>query len=186
VTAKIAQARTEGKISDEDYAQKLQGQKDSSIHFAGYFNGVPKMVVSQIRFDLPESSASLAHSPEDCDPYLQYLFGSAKIRELLSTPTEPVMGETAEVLQAKKYIWQRYRTPNLASLIQRREVLLAEAVEAAKDYIEACKDPEAIKIEKRACEEIAGDVHIAKITRSGGFAWVEPPAQERTLHADKR
>lgn len=176
VRDKILHLKAKDEISEEDYTNQLQGAKESSLHFAGYFDGIPKMVTSHIHFDLPRSSASLSLGPETCAPYLHYLYGSQGIRELISTPTEPVPidGEAAEVQDARRHIWQRYRTRNLASLIHRHDITYSEAIEAARDYIEACKDPEAKKIDYKACLEIAGKIHIAKVTESG-FEWVDPP-----------
>jgi hypothetical protein len=175
VTNKISQLRAEGTISDNDYAQLQREQKDSKIHFAGYFNGVPKMVVSRIHFDLPESSASLEAPPQQCEPDLHCLFGSGEIRKVLRLSAEPSFSQPPEALEPARHIWKRYRTANVVKLIERRGVSLAEAIEAAKDYIDACKDSEAIKIDKKACEEIAGHVHVATIKPNQGFEWVIQP-----------
>jgi hypothetical protein len=87
ITEKIVQLRNDGTISEDGYAMLKAQPTDCSIHFAGYFKGVPKMVVAQIDFVFPESSARLADSPKDCEPYDHFLFGSAKIRELVTTAT---------------------------------------------------------------------------------------------------
>jgi hypothetical protein len=55
------------------------------------------------------------------------------------------------------------------SLIHRQAISIDQAIEAAKDYIEACKDPEARKIDETACKEIAGHFHVATIKPTEGF-----------------
>jgi hypothetical protein len=183
VTNKIAQLKENGEISDSDYFQLQTEQRDSSIHFAGYFKGAPRMAVGQIRFNLPTYSANLVRQPDYCNPDDNYLFGSGKIRNLLFSPTEPFFSDSPETLQCAKYIWKRYRTPNLVKLLERRQVSLDEAVEAATDYIEACEDPEAKRIDETACREIAGDIHIATIKPNEGFRWVpgREPSPEATI-----
>jgi len=54
-------------------------------------------------------------------------------------------------------------------------VTLEEVSEAAKKYILACADPEAMKIDPQTCAAIGGHVHIAKVTAGNGFEWLVPP-----------
>jgi hypothetical protein len=50
-------------------------------------------------------------------------------------------------------------------------VTLAEAVQIAANRIRAHRDPEAIKIDEKACSAVGGILHIATITYTGGFQW---------------
>lgn len=55
----------------------------------------------------------------------------------------------------------------------RRDMTMSESIEIAKSYIGACCDPEALKIDEKACSGIGGRIHIATITAKNGFQWVE-------------
>jgi hypothetical protein len=65
----------------------------------------------------------------------------------------------------------KYRVPRVNDA---ENVTLAEVAEAAPNYVRACTDPEAMKIDP-ICDSIGGHVHIAKVTPQNGFEWIEPP-----------
>jgi hypothetical protein len=58
-------------------------------------------------------------------------------------------------------------------------VTLSDAVEAGRNYIEACSSPVALEIDKEICQGIGGHIHVATITPTAGFEWLIPPKRER-------
>lgn len=51
---------------------------------------------------------------------------------------------------------------------------LADARECARLVISACSDPIALQIDP-ACQGIGGHIHVAKVTRTRGFEWIDKP-----------
>ncbi len=52
---------------------------------------------------------------------------------------------------------------------------LSDGIEALKNYILACCDPEIKTFDPEICKAIGGRIHIATVTPKNGFEWVCPP-----------
>jgi hypothetical protein len=58
----------------------------------------------------------------------------------------------------------------------RRPFTIKGGVELARTYLAACASPEGRKLDKE-CESIGGHIHVATVTLTDGFQWVEPPVK---------
>jgi len=55
---------------------------------------------------------------------------------------------------------------------------LSDGIEAMKNYVRACCDPEIAKLDPEMCAGVGGHLHLATITPNDGFEWVIPPKTE--------
>lgn len=69
-------------------------------------------------------------------------------------------------------LFARYRVPKPHIP---EEVTLVEAADVARNYIVACSDPEAMRIDPEHCAGIGGHIHMATVTPKQGFEWLTPP-----------
>ncbi len=58
-----------------------------------------------------------------------------------------------------------------------RQPSLSDGIEAMKNYVRACCDPE-IRTLDPMCAGVGGRIHVATITPNEGFSWVCPPKTE--------
>jgi hypothetical protein len=85
---------------------------------------------------------------------------------------------TDHPLALGKVFVQGPATPGRSVLEAHPLCSLEDGVEAAKEYIRSCSDPESIAIDQAACALIGGHIHVATITKESGFQWAIPPLVE--------
>jgi hypothetical protein len=142
----------------------FEGSRDDNakvrIDFAGYFNGKPSMSTRQMSFkgDSPETIKAT-----------DLICGHAAEKDFAGSP--PIMDR---ILKGHPD-FAEFTVHGFAKLANRESISLTEAVEVAKKYIQACKTPQARKIDE-FCKSIDGRIQVAKITTEEGFKWEDPPA----------
>jgi hypothetical protein len=173
----ITEAKNHGKIMEEDYSKFMESPRNTTLQFAGYFEGDPAIATTELYFSRPEPYVRLVQPTTQNFDRFHDCWGSKVVLGVLSSKDSDFTGKfvTAEEVQAASHIASRYRTPEFVKFLTTERLSLDEGVGAAKTYIEACSDLEAPKIDVK-CKFIGGRRHIAKITRSDGFVWIEPPA----------
>jgi hypothetical protein len=153
VQEQVHKAKEQG-LFDSKEKRILKKDWTTDLHFAGYFRGTPSITVSKVRFH--GAKLSVLHS---CHPNLKYFTGTFYGSE--------------KVLQALKdgdARFAQYASPVFGIP---RTVSIADAIDAAAKYIEACSSPEGRKFDPDYCNCIGGRIRFAKITPSGGFEWIE-------------
>ncbi|MGH9358283.1 MAG: hypothetical protein ACRD1O_03810, partial [Terriglobia bacterium] len=73
----------------------------------------------------------------------------------------------------------RYRTPSIGNVdLAKRQLpgTVEEAAQLAESYIQACIDNP--HLDQESCRLIGGHIHVAKISKREGFAWVKAPLNE--------
>ena len=100
-----------------------------------------------------------------------WLSGSPEVTQGLFDLDDPRFREFRT--DACKRVAARDRHPEI-------RVSLADAVEAGRNYIEACSSPIARELDNESCRGIGGHIHIATITRDG-FSWIAAPKGFRPL-----
>lgn len=142
-------------------------KKDSlvaALFLAGYYAKNPSAVIVQFRHEeqllLPPSIREVGldkgHSP-------LVTYGSEVVRQQL------FLTENSE--------FSPYRVPRINAP---DAVTLSEVADVARNYILACADPAAMKIDAEHCAGIGGHIHMAKVTPQNGFEWVTPPVTAST------
>jgi len=58
---------------------------------------------------------------------------------------------------------------------QEKEPALVDGIEAMKNYIRACCDPEIAKLDPEMCAGVGGHIQIATVTPEKGFSWIINP-----------
>jgi hypothetical protein len=86
-------------------------------------------------------------------PILTY--GSNVVRELIFETDDPR--------------FDPYRVPRVN---RPDDVTITEVADAARKYILACSDLEALRIDEAHCAGIGGHIHMANITKEDGFKWL--------------
>jgi hypothetical protein len=136
-------------------------QTSMKVQLAGYFKGQPGIAEREILFDrngFPPPKIVNVHCPI---PGQDSLVGSLPIKQLILTGNDD---------------FQKFKTVGLTKMdVKDPSISLQEAMEAATQYIEACKSPKAREID-RYCETIDGRICTAVLTPTNGFKWVQPPA----------
>ncbi|MFY9560128.1 MAG: hypothetical protein WAQ52_07830 [Terriglobales bacterium] len=125
----------------------------------GYFERKPSWITVQFSHQNQRLLQPLIKEMELDKGYVPSVtYGSKEVGDLLFSTDDPRFA--------------RYRVPrkNLPD-----DVTLSEAAEVAKNYILACSDPEAMKIDEKHCAGIGGHIHIAAVTPALGFEWIIPP-----------
>jgi hypothetical protein len=152
-----------GIILDQDLADWFDAQRlerGVTFRFAGLLQEKHWFAMINMIFSDLEPSVtltSLAQTPSDKSAW-EYL-GSKPVEEALRKSSPE---------------FQSFRTPGLLKLFRNEALNLAEGIEAARSYIEACSSEQADVLHS-FCKKIGGNRHIATITKSGGFRWEEPP-----------
>jgi hypothetical protein len=124
------------------------------IFFAGYFRKKqPSLAIVKLAHEdqLVVEPTKIFQSPPQ-----QNIFSGSSIAELMYEHKDP---------RFSRFLVDADRNSSLQQ---------AEA--CARGFIEACCDPVSREIDPQ-CNGIGGHVHIAKITPSNGFEWIEPPRQ---------
>jgi hypothetical protein len=137
----------------------LPGLTLSTIFVCGYFRGYPELL--EVR--LYHTNQAL------CDPHIK-------------NPDEVIRGSriVGKLIESEDPRFAKYYAPLSA------DPTALEVIEYSKKYIEAHADPAAIEIDPTVCSAIGGHIHIATITRSDGFRWVQgfqPVSDQPPTHA---
>jgi hypothetical protein len=137
-------------------------KKDSlvaALFLAGYYAKIQSAVVVQFRHEeqlLLSPSVRLVGLDKGYAPLMTY--GSEVVRQQLF------------LTDNKEFSPYRVPRPNAPD-----NVTLSEVEDIARNYILACADPEAMKIDAEHCAGIGGHIHMAKVTPQNAFEWVVPP-----------
>jgi hypothetical protein len=139
-----------------------RGRTIVHIHLDGYFNGHPYRI--GIRFFHDNQELGWEPNLHELNNSRKSLFyGSTRVADLLFRGNDPRLEKYRT--PACKLISGRLNDPDIA-------VSLRDAVEAARNFIEACSDPIAQEIDGEDYQRIGGRIHIATITPNDGFRWV--------------
>jgi hypothetical protein len=126
------------------------------VFLAGYFNGQPDWQFLTFRHRMQElRQPLLRNKPLQKGPLI---YGSREVENRLFRSEDPALA----LYRVKGF--QESEHPSLS-----------DGIEAAKNYIRACCDPEIAKFDPKVCAAIGGHIHVAKVTEQNGFEWVVPP-----------
>jgi hypothetical protein len=130
------------------------------VQLAGYFKGQPGIVERNIFFDRdgfpPAKTLNICYPR----PGQESCVGSPPIKRLILAGNDD---------------FQKFKTVGLTKMEAKDpSISLQEAMEAATQYIEACKSPKAREIDPY-CETIDGLICTAVLTPTKGFEWVQKP-----------
>jgi hypothetical protein len=131
-----------------------RGFRIATLFLEGYYGSAPY----RARVDFCHERQNLLEPeviPQDSNLGRPQICGSGEVSYLLFDTDDPRFAA--------------YRRP----VLRAQDVTLAEAIEVSKGYINACMDPEALQIDETICSTIGGHIHIATITPSHGFRWVQ-------------
>jgi hypothetical protein len=130
------------------------------LFLAGYFNKQPSWISIQFTHQSQVLVAPAINQMALIKSYKpSVVYGSKVVAEHLFDMDDPEFA--------------KYRVPRINSS---DHVTVSEVSNVARNYILACSDPAAMKLDAGVCAAIGGDIHIAKVTPQGGFKWVIPPA----------
>jgi hypothetical protein len=132
------------------------------IYLDGYFTGQPFR--AGIRFYHVDQELAWGWTPHDLSRwYKTALSGLLRVGSLLFETEDPRLDKYRTT--ACKLVASRYKNPDTV-------VAMADAIDAARNFIAACSDPVAVEIEGENYQPIGGRIHIATITAKDGFQWV--------------
>jgi len=157
ISKQIDKAKERGGISDLEGSPSsltLEGKDIVMIFLAGFFNDTPEVIAIRLWhrnqiLRTPEVSRLLVNVGT------RLLTGAPQIFNLVLNTDDPLFSA-----------YRTYRTyrGRIPSVLQQAAI--------CENYVRACSDPEAIKIEP-LCMSIGGHVHVATITPREGFQWVK-------------
>lgn len=130
------------------------------VQLAGYFKGQPGIAERKIFFD--RNGFHPAEIINICDPRpsQESCVGSQPIRDMILAGNDD---------------FQKFKTVGLTKMeVKDPSISLEEAMDAATQYIEACKSPKAREIDPY-CETIDGQICTAFLTPTKGFEWIQRP-----------
>jgi|CZKX01.1.fsa_nt_gi hypothetical protein len=157
--------------SPEPHRLGESGRTMVRIYLDGYFSGQPFR--TGIRFYHVDQELAWGPAFHDLGrSYKSILTGSDRVARLLFDTEDPRLDKYRT--DACRRVATRYKHPDTV-------ITLEDAIEAARNFIEACSDPVALEIDgKDNHHPIGGRIHIATVTPRDGFRWVpgyEPAAQ---------
>ncbi|MGI8962200.1 MAG: hypothetical protein ACR2IV_21065 [Bryobacteraceae bacterium] len=159
--------RCEGKLSKYP-SQGNRGNPHEhqivTVHVDGYFSGYPARAGEefyhfnqQLRYDT--NSPHTLNCPKK---YWNVIHGSSYIGALLFDSNDERLAKFRT--DASKRVAASFNDSDI-------DITLEDAIEAARNYIEACSDPIVRELDIENCQGIGGRMHIATITPTGGFKW---------------
>lgn len=142
--------------TNEPIAERPGVYQIAHIFFDGYFQGIPRQMLATF---LHQNQCLLKTETSWNTPVPNVLsgYGSKIVFDLVGGRED---GWAAS-----------YRT-------QPREpqaLSLKEAETSVRNYVAACCDSRAMEVDPEHCWAIGGHIHIATITKSDGFKWVQEP-----------
>ena len=156
----ILEAKKDGRIGEE-FPDLDQEGTIARLLFTGYYERQPSWAeirffhqAQKLRFPALESKTFSASQTE-----IQ-IKGSDKIWHVLLETDEPEFA--------------LYRSVGFQKVREKQNLSLADAIELAQNYIHACTDPRAMRLDQ-LCATIGGHIHTATITPQEGFKWIVPP-----------
>jgi hypothetical protein len=129
-----------------------------SIFVAGYYRGQPgcyRATVCHNNQRLLEPT--IVEHPLQKDPII---YGSAEIARRIFKTDDPKLSS--------------YRVMGFRDS---KQPTLSDGIEAMKNYVRACCDPEIARLDPEICATIGGRIHSAIVTPNDGFSWVCAPAE---------
>lgn len=164
IQRKISSGVRRGSITEDDLRAWVASQENngcSRLQFAGYHRVTPCFATTRLKFGATDPEAVLEKftiiSPGNT---VSVLYGSKQVEKIL------LIGDDARFSQ--------FRTNGLLAVLRSEEATLADGIDAAQNYIQACASLPAREIDS-FCNSIDGHIHIATITANEGFRWAIEP-----------
>jgi hypothetical protein len=160
-------------VLKQDLEQWFESQKQEqgvTLHYAGISQGTHWFATSRIIFD----SLDPVVTPRELTDVPSH---KSMWRCLGSEPVETALRNISPEFTA-------FRTPGLLKFFREEALSLAEGIDAARSYIEACSSTQADELHS-FCKKIGGHIHIATLTISDGFRWGEPPITQPSQTHDQ-
>ena len=130
------------------------------VQLAGYFKGQPGIAERELSFDRNGNAPTESVEISCPKPSRDSLVGSLPIKHRVLAGHDD---------------FQKFKTVGLAKIEAKDpSISLQEAMEAATQYIEACKSPKAREIDSY-CKTIGGLICTAILTPTKGFEWKQQP-----------
>jgi hypothetical protein len=134
-----------------------------TIHFAGCFNGNNSLSVRTLHFK--SNAWRIASSSDDIDPKpgaCRYVGSESVMRRLLTGAPD-----FSKFSAAAKFAMIHRDGES------RTDFSLQDAVDVARNYVDACKSELGKKLDPDHCNFIGGQTVIASVTLAKGFLWVD-------------
>jgi hypothetical protein len=160
----LVQKQLEAARQSEDFRHPLGWKQGLRICIDGYFNAQPSRAVVEFHHIKQESAHKVHLHHLLWHP--AWLSGSFEVTPLLFNSDDSRFSDYRT--DACKQVAARDMHPEI-------RVTLADAIEAGRNYIEACSSLVALEIDKEICQGIGGHIHAATITPEGGFNWAVRP-----------